>query len=128
MGRLRQALRTKARNNYSKSLPQRGKSIRDGLCRESSLREKRDAENAPNLDSELWKRKRTNTLYTGSRNKSDYDRAKPIAQISPRMLGRRTETRRPVIRPKCPEATGVKRWFTAHCRALPCFAVCSYQE
>jgi hypothetical protein len=30
------------------------------------LREKRDADDVPNLDSELWKRNRANTLYIRS--------------------------------------------------------------
>ncbi len=44
MGRFRRGTPNEAKNNYNNSLPQRDKSITDGLCRESPLREERDAD------------------------------------------------------------------------------------
>jgi hypothetical protein len=52
MGRLRRSTPNEARNSYNKSLPERDKSITDGLCRERPLHEVRDADDVPNLDSE----------------------------------------------------------------------------
>jgi hypothetical protein len=64
MGRLRRGTPNEARNNYIKSLPQRNESITDGLCRESSLREGRDAENGRTNSLGSRRRGIGQTLYT----------------------------------------------------------------
>jgi hypothetical protein len=59
MERLRQSTPNESEEQPQRTLPQRGESITDGLCRgrarpacESPLHEERDADQPPNLDSD----------------------------------------------------------------------------
>jgi hypothetical protein len=44
-------------------------------CRESPLHEERDADDFPNLDSELWKSNTANTLYVRSTSERNQDKS-----------------------------------------------------